>query len=77
MIRMTIERIRKESPDTKLYLQSLLPFNESFGRYKSLTGKTDMVPEVNARLEALAKEKRHCLYQPLPLVYREGNECTA
>lgn len=35
MIRMTVERIRKESPDTKLYLQSLLPFNESFGRYKN------------------------------------------
>ena len=56
MIRMTVERIQRESPDTKLYLQSLLPFNESFNRYKKLTGKTDMIPEINARLEALAKE---------------------
>ena len=39
MIRTTVERIRKESPDTRLYLQSLLPINESFGRYKRLTGK--------------------------------------
>lgn len=57
MIRMTVSRIQKESPDTKLYLQSLLPFNESFGRYKKLTGKTAMVPEINKQLEALAKEK--------------------
>ena len=41
MIRMTVERIRKESPDTRLYLQSLLPINESFGRYKRLAGKSD------------------------------------
>lgn len=75
MIRMTVERIRKESPDTKLYLQSLLPFNESFGRYKKLTGKTDMVPEINSRLERLPKRK-HCLYQSFSTIYREGNKCT-
>ena len=77
MIRMTIERIRKESPDTKLYLQSLLPFQRKFRPVQKPDRKTDMVPEVNARLEALCQRKRHCLYQPLPLVYREGNECTA
>ncbi len=58
MIRMTVERIRKESPDTKLYLQSLLPFNESFGQYKKLTGKTDMVPEINSRLEAFTSKRK-------------------
>ena len=57
MIRVTVERIRKESPDTKLYLQSLLPINESFGRYKRLAGKTNMIPEINKQLEELAKEK--------------------
>lgn len=56
-IRLTVDRIQKESPQTKLYLQSLLPFNESFGHYKKLDGKTDMVPEINAQLEALSKEK--------------------
>lgn len=53
MIRMTVERIQRESPDTKLYLQSLLPFDESFGRYKKLTGKTDM-DEINAQLESFS-----------------------
>ena len=74
MIRMTVERIRKESPETKLYLQSLLPFNESFGRYKSLTGKTDMIPEINARLEALAKEKKITYINLFPLFTEKGTD---
>ena len=72
MIRMTVERIRKESPDTKLYLQSLLPFNESFGRYKKLTGKTDMVPEINSRLEAFAKEEGIAYINLFPLFTEKG-----
>ncbi len=64
---MTIDRIQRESPDTKLYLQSLLPINESFGRYKKLTGKTDMIPEINARLETLAKEKKITYINLFPL----------
>lgn len=72
MIRMTVERIRKESPETKLYLQSLLPINESFGRYKKLAGKTDTIPEINARLEALAKEKEIAYINLFPLFAEKG-----
>ncbi|MDR0658284.1 MAG: serine hydrolase [Mediterranea sp.] len=52
-----VNRIQRESPKTKLYLQSLLPINESFGRYGRLTGKTDMIPAINARLAEVAKER--------------------
>ncbi len=72
MIRMTIERIQRESPETKLYLQSLLPFNESFGRYKKLTGKTNMVPEINAQLETLAKEHKITFINLFPLFTEKG-----
>lgn len=72
MIRMTVERIQKESPDTKLYLQSLLPINESFGRYKKLTGKTAMIPEINTRLEALAKERKINYINLFPLFTEKG-----
>lgn len=71
-IRLTIDRIQKESPQTKLYLQSLLPFNESFGHYKKLDGKTDMVPEINARLEALCKEKGITFINLFPLFTEKG-----
>lgn len=67
LIRLTVERIHRESPDTKLYLQSLLPFNESFNRYKRLAGKTDMVPEINASLKALAKEYKITFINLFPL----------
>lgn len=52
-----VDRILRESPQTKLYLQSLLPINESFNRYKRLEGKTDMIPAINARLAEVAKER--------------------
>lgn len=72
MIRLTVERIQRESPETKLYLQSLLPINESFGRYKKLTGKTAMIPEINIRLEALAKEKGINYINLYPLFTEKG-----
>lgn len=72
MIRITVERIRRESPDTKLYLQSLLPFNESFNRYKKLTGKTDTVPEINLQLKALAKEQHVKFINLFPLFTEKG-----
>ena len=71
-IRVTVERIQKESPDTKLYLQSLLPINESFGRYKRLAGKTNMIPEINKQLEELAKEKGLTYINLFPLFTEKG-----
>lgn len=66
-IRSVAERILQESPSTKLYLQSLLPINESFGRWKKLEGKSAMIPEINAQLEALAREKGITFINLFPL----------
>lgn len=33
-----VDKIHAESPRTQIYLQSMLPFNMNFGRYKGLTG---------------------------------------
>lgn len=74
MIRLTVERIQRESPDTRLYLQSLLPINESFGRYKSMTGKTAMIPAVNKQLEALAQEKDIKYINLFPLFTEKGTD---
>lgn len=56
MIGQVIERIRTESPETKLYVQSLLPINESFNVYKRLVGKTSQVPDINKQLEPIVKK---------------------
>ena len=71
-IDQTLTRIQKESPDTKVYLQSLLPIDESFNRYKRLTNKTYQIPEINARLEALAKEKKITFINLYPLFIEKG-----
>ena len=71
-IDQTLTRIQKESPETKVYLQSLLPIDESFKRYKRLTNKTYQIPEINARLEVLAKEKKITFINLYPLFTEKG-----
>lgn len=51
-----VERIKRESPATKVYLQSLLPINNSFGRYKRIFGKEQTIRDINKLLEAYAKK---------------------
>lgn len=50
-----IEKIRLSSPRTRLYIQSILPINESFGQYTRLSGRSAQIPEINEKLEALAR----------------------
>lgn len=52
-----IDYITAATPDTRVYLQSMLPINNSFGRYKKMAGKEDVIREINAKLEPLAAEK--------------------
>lgn len=49
-----VGRIQRESPTTKVYLQSLLPINNSFRRYKRIFGKEQTIRDINALLEAYA-----------------------
>lgn len=55
--RMIIDRIQRESPKTLIYIQSLLPIDESQGRYKRLTGKSAQIVEINKRLETMCRER--------------------
>lgn len=49
-----LAHIQKATPATKIYLQSCLPINQSFGRYKLLDGKEQVVRDINTNLEAIA-----------------------
>ena len=73
LITKVINKIETDSPDTKLYLQSLLPINESFGRYKTMIGKTDLIPVINDKLEALAKERNIPFINLFPLFTEKGS----
>ena len=67
-----IEKIRVNSPKTRLYLQSILPINESFGQYTRLSGKSAQVVEVNSKLEALARNWNITYIDLFPLFTEPG-----
>ncbi len=54
--REILQRIQKESPKTKVYVQGVMPVNPATGGNKRLEGKTDLIIELNGRLQTLAKE---------------------
>lgn len=51
---MLIKAIRQKSPETQLYVQSIMPINNDFKRYKSLYGRETLLPELNILLRDLA-----------------------
>lgn len=51
-----VKEIREKSPETTLYIQSIMPINNDFKRYKSLIGREDIVKQVNSRLIDIASE---------------------
>jgi lysophospholipase L1-like esterase len=71
-VAMVVDKIREESPATKLYLQGSLPINESFKRYQKLTGKTQVFPELNKRLEQLAVSRGIVFINLFPLFTQQG-----
>ncbi|TKG94592.1 hypothetical protein EYV94_11625 [Puteibacter caeruleilacunae] len=57
--RKIYEQIKAESPDTQLYVQSLLPVNNFFGKFSGHTSKSDSVAIVNKALKVMAREMGH------------------
>ena len=72
---LMIDKIWAHAADTKLYVQSLLPINESFNRYETLKGKTDIVAMLNVKLRHYC-ERNHISYINLfkDFVYHGTNE---
>lgn len=56
-IKEIIALFQASSPTTQIYLHSLLPINNSFGRYKRLKGKEKQIIKFNKELKKLAKDK--------------------
>lgn len=55
-----VEEIRSKSPGTVLYVQSVMPVNNDFKRYRNLIGRENVIPELNALLRDIAA--RHGAY---------------
>lgn len=49
-----VKAIRQQSPGTKLYVQSVMPINNTFNRYKGLAGKETTIKSFNNRIKSIA-----------------------
>lgn len=58
---LLVKDILEQSPETKLYIQSIMPINNDFRRYKSLIGRESIIPSVNRKLQNIA-EVNGCEY---------------
>ena len=54
--RRILERIRKESPSTRVYLQSLLPVSDAYGLFAGHTARRGDIPVINEALKTMAPE---------------------
>jgi len=51
------KRITEESPGTKLYIQSILPVNNQFGKFPKHTNKGEAILEINNRIKLFCLKK--------------------
>ena len=56
-IAMIVEKIKSKSPSTKIYLQSVLPFDDDKGYYKKLIGRFPVAAQINEQLVQLAEKE--------------------
>lgn len=66
-----VQRIKIESPGTIVYIQSLLPVNNAFGRYKKLIHKEKQIITLNKVLKKLCKRKNIQYVNLYPLFLQE------
>lgn len=53
-IQIIVKKVKNASPETELYLQSLLPVNGDFPYFPRHTSRAEDIPRINARLEKMA-----------------------
>jgi lysophospholipase L1-like esterase len=58
-IKEIVETIHKDSPRTKVYVQSIFPVNPAFSNFKSHSGHTQDILDIN---KALSESEQECNY---------------
>lgn len=64
--RRLIQRIKRESPKTKIYFQTLMPVNNTFTQFKNHYNKDEHILFVNESLKALAAAEKITLIDLYP-----------
>jgi lysophospholipase L1-like esterase len=72
-----VEKIKTNSPNTKVYIQSVLPINQKKGKMvlgkKMLNTDNDEIKEVNFRLQQLAKKLNYTFIDLYTLFIKDGS----
>ena len=56
-IKLITQKIKQDSPKTKLYLQSVLPVTEHYNMFGGHTSRSQVIPEINKGLKELAEKE--------------------
>ncbi|MEN9919960.1 MAG: hypothetical protein RL662_2396 [Bacteroidota bacterium] len=68
-----VETIKTRSPHTHVYIQSVMPTNDTFDNFKNHQGKTDRILALNQQLEQLAvRTQTHFVDLYTPLLGADG-----
>lgn len=67
-----VKKMRVLSPQTHIYLQSIMPINNDFGRYKTMVGKEKIITELNTKIKEIAKANG-CTYIDLTAALQDPN----
>lgn len=51
-----VKEIKEKTPETRLFLQSVLPVNNDFKRYKNLLGRENVIPPLNEQIKRIAED---------------------
>jgi lysophospholipase L1-like esterase len=68
-----IDIIKNQTPKTEIFIQSVLPVNDSFAGFKNHTNKTEQIMDLNLRLSKLALEKE-CTFVDLFTPFSTDNK---
>lgn len=69
-----IQRIKKSSPLTKIYFNTLLPVNNEFTQFKNHYNKDEHILYINAELKKLAMSEKIILVDPYPSFLNADNK---
>lgn len=73
-IQLIIQKTKIDSSTTRIYIQSLLPVNQSFQRYKNLNNKENTIIELNQKLFQLTKKHKIIFIDTYPYFQEEKND---
>ena len=69
-----ISRIKQGSPSTKIYFQTIMPTNSSFGKFKNHYNRAEQVQGINNALKEMGKKEKITVIDLYPaFLDKEGN----